>query len=266
MPDRSQPQSWGYPPFGDSEDLDAWLAGYTMVTSPAVDDALTALLAPPSRGELADEPLALAEFRRVSDRRSRPARARSRRPARRPAPSLMWLGTAAALLVVAVFGAATVTGRIPNPIQDIAHVVFASHPSDMPTDQSHKAAHPGPATGPSVASRQLPTPDASSARTGVPRPTTTPAPINRPASRKSPPGRPHRGGSVGSAGSAGAPAGPAGGDGHGGVGQSQAWSASLWSSSALWSAAAQPPPARVNGQGPRRSWHRPSPGRWPPQG
>jgi hypothetical protein len=191
MPDRPQPEFWGYPPFNDGEDLDAWLAGYTIVTSPAVDAALTALLAPPSRGELTGEPLVLAEFRRVNPQRPRPVRARPSRPARRPprrtGPSLMWLGTAAALLVVAVFGAATVTGRIPNPIQDIGHVVFASHPSsDAPADRGHKGATPGPSISTTKASL-LPTPDTSSAQPSHSAKTATPTPSSRPTSRKSPP-------------------------------------------------------------------------------
>jgi hypothetical protein len=178
MPDRPQPEYRGYPPFGDG-DLDAWLAGYTAVASPAVDDALSALLAPPSRGELADESAAMAEFRRVHSRRSFPpshaAVPHRRRPRRRSglSQSVTWLGAAAAVLAIAVFGAATVTGRIPDPIQDIAHVVFASHPSEAPAGSSHAAVRP--ASGPAT-SHELPSPSPSPSRpaTKEPNPTSRP--------------------------------------------------------------------------------------------
>jgi hypothetical protein len=198
MPDRPQPEYRGYPPFGDG-DLDAWLAGYTAVASPAVDAALSALLAPPSRGELADEFAAMAEFRRVNGRHSFPP---SHAPSRAAAPhgrrqrrrsglsqSVTWLGTAAALVVIAVFGAATVTGRLPDPIQDIAHVVFASHPSEAPADSSHKAAHPRPDSSP-VMSHELPRPSVSPSRPGDIRGTNAAIPTGRPTSREGPPRSP----------------------------------------------------------------------------
>jgi len=191
MPDRPQPEYRGYPPFGDG-DLDAWLAGYTAVASPAVDAALSALLAPPSRGELADEFAAMAEFRRVNSRHSFPpshaAARHGRRPRRRSglSQSVTWLGTAAALVVIAVFGAATVTGRLPDPIQDIAHVVFASHSSDAPADSSHKVAHPRPDSSPAM-SHELPSPSVSPSRPGDTRGTNAAIPTSRPTSRESPP-------------------------------------------------------------------------------
>jgi hypothetical protein len=188
MPDRPQPTFWGYPPSGDGEDLDAWLAGYTMVTSPAVDDALTALLAPPSRAELVGEPAALAEFRRVNGHRPHQAPARTRRPDRRLVPSLMWLGAAAALVVVGVFGAATVTGRLPNPIQDIAHVVFASHSSSAPASPAHKASHPQTS---SVGATRLPAPAGTpNGGHAAPHPRQAPpsVPANHAAAHKTPPG------------------------------------------------------------------------------
>ena len=194
MPDRPQPEYRGYPPFGDG-DLDAWLAGYTAVASPAVDAALSALLAPPSRGELADEFAAMAEFRRVNGHHSfppsRPAAPHGRRRRRRSglSQSVTWLGTAAALVVIAVFGAATVTGRLPDPIQDIAHVVFASHPSEPPAGSSHKAAHPRPDSSP-VMSHELPRPSVSPSRPGDTRGTNAAIPTGRPTSREGPPRQP----------------------------------------------------------------------------
>jgi len=131
MPDRPPPDYWGFPPFGDG-DLDAWLSGNTAAAPPAVDEALTALLAPPSRAELAGQPRALAEFRRA------------RRASRRQLP-VMWLASAAALIVL-VCGAAAVTGTLPTPIQNIAHVVFAVQPTRSPraTASTGSPAHATP--------------------------------------------------------------------------------------------------------------------------
>jgi hypothetical protein len=135
MPDRPQREPWGHPPFGDG-DLDAWLAGNTTVTPPAVDDALSALLAPPSSAELASEHRALAEFRRARRRRS---------------SSPMLFASAAALIIVVVCGAAAVTGRLPTPIQNIAHV-FAGH--DSPTSGPTRSADPVSSLSGIVPSRQ----------------------------------------------------------------------------------------------------------------
>lgn len=125
MPDRPQPEYWGYPPFGDG-DLDAWLSGYTAATPPAVDEALSALLAPPSRAELTGETRALAEFRRTHRSRGHQL-------------PMMWLASAAALIVL-ICGAAAVTGRLPTPIQNLAHVVFASQPAHSASPSASPAA------------------------------------------------------------------------------------------------------------------------------
>ena len=114
MPDRPPPDYWGHPPFGDG-DLDAWLAGSPAAAPQAVDDVLSALRAGPSHAELAGENRALAEFGRVN-----------RRAGPRHQLPVMWLATAAALIAVAICGAAAATGRLPTPIQNLAHVVFAA--------------------------------------------------------------------------------------------------------------------------------------------
>jgi hypothetical protein len=210
MPDRPQPEYWGYPPFGDGE-LDAWLSGNTAAAPPAVDEALSALLAQPSRAELTGESRALAEFRRTHRSRGHQL-------------PVMWLASAAALIVL-VCGAAAVTGRLPTPIQNLAHVVFAGHPTHSPSTSpsTSSATHAAPSRQPDTLTSGEPTrsPD------WAPTPNGTPAPDARnPPSTASPHngmgGSGSRGGGFDTGGSGSGDSGSSGSssDGSGGGGNS----------------------------------------------
>ena len=126
MPDRSQPADWGSPPLGDREldDLARSVWG--------VDEVLTALRAGPGHAELTGETRALAEFRRVY------RRPRHRRR-RRTVPATL-IAAAAALVAVAVCGAVAEAGRLPTPIQNLAHAVFAA-PTPLHARTAHGSAH-----------------------------------------------------------------------------------------------------------------------------
>ena len=104
-----------------------------------VAEVLGALRAAPGPAELSGEELAMAQFRKAANpggqRRRRVAshRARSRR---RGLPGLVfapWVAAAAFLVVLAVGGVAAYTGRLPTPIQSLAHVVIAAPPAHHAT-------------------------------------------------------------------------------------------------------------------------------------
>jgi hypothetical protein len=128
MPNRPQPPDWGPPPFGDG-DLDELAHSLW-----GVEDILTALRAGPGYAELTGETRALAEFRRVH-RRPRHRRRRRTVPA-----TLIAAAAAAALVAVAVCGAAAEAGRLPSPIQNLAHVVFAA-PRPVHIPSAHARPH-----------------------------------------------------------------------------------------------------------------------------
>lgn len=146
MPDRPQTDYWGYPSFGDG-DLDAWLAGNKATAPPAVDDVLSALRAGPAHAELTGETSALAEFGRVH---------KARRARRDRSVPVMWFASAAALIAMAVCGAAAAAGRLPTPIQNIAHVVFAApsstHVADGVSRRGPGSGAGGPELKPKVSS------------------------------------------------------------------------------------------------------------------
>ena len=125
MPDRPQPANWGPPPLSD-RDLDELARSLW-----GVEEIMTALRAGPLHAELTGENRAMAEFRRVSRR--------TRRRRGRMVPATRF-AAAAALIAVAVCGAAAETGRLPKPIQNLAHVVFAA-PTPSHLRQAHAHAH-----------------------------------------------------------------------------------------------------------------------------
>jgi hypothetical protein len=126
MPDRPQPANWGPPPLSD-RDLDELARSLW-----GVEEIMTALRAGPLHAELTGENRAMAEFRRVS-RRTRRRRHGRMVPATR-------FAAAAALIAVAVCGAAAETGRLPKPIQNLAHVVFSA-PTPSHLRHAHAHAH-----------------------------------------------------------------------------------------------------------------------------
>jgi hypothetical protein len=131
MPDRPQPANWGPPPLSD-RDLDELARSLW-----GVEEIMTALRAGPVNAEMTGETQALAEFRRVS-RRMRRRRGR--------AVPAMRLVAAAALIAVAVCGAAAETGRLPTPIQNLAHAVFAA-PTPLHLRTAHGHVHNSVDTG-----------------------------------------------------------------------------------------------------------------------
>jgi hypothetical protein len=137
MPDSSSPAQWGIPPLGDG-DLETLLARDPGdVTAPLrpVAEVLSALRAAPAPAELSGEQLAMARFREAADRagqRRRPVASHRARSRRRGLPGLVlapWVAAAAFLVVLAVGGVAAYTGRLPTPIQRLAHVVIAAPPA-----------------------------------------------------------------------------------------------------------------------------------------
>jgi hypothetical protein len=164
MPDSSSPAQWGIPPLGDG-DLEALLArdpGDVTATLRPVAEVLSALRAAPAAAELDGEELAMAQFRKAANPEGRRRRVASHRarPRRRGLPGLVfapWVAAAAFLVVLAVGGVAAYTGRLPTPIQSLAHVVFAAPPA-------HHGTRPRPHPAASRATR--PASDAATSRAG----------------------------------------------------------------------------------------------------